>query len=238
MQECKGCSPTLSASPRRTPVAPALTASPISSPMLSLRLRTSAADTTIMKAGSVSLACFLPAGNTATCEAEAATVRLEAAPSLSLLQLRHCPLLAPFNRCGSGKRDCWSTMRPLWLLQNKLCWHAVLPLTSNRSSGVLVRGMRSPILMSGKFHNYSCRLIALSALRDAPSCSEADLYTSSMIHHACTVAVSYPRFQILHADLQQYKVDGHRRIKGPQASRCKKNSEGAGLSDDTQTVGM
>ena len=98
--ESRGCLPKLSASPRRTPVAPALTATPISSPMLSLRLRTSAADTTIIKAGSVSLACFLPAGNTATCEAEAATVCLEATPSLSLLQLR--PLLSA------------GALQPLW----------------------------------------------------------------------------------------------------------------------------
>ena len=68
-------------------MAPSLMAAPKSSAMLSLLCSTSAADTMMMNAGSVTLACFLPAGNTATCEDAATTPCLEAALGLCLARL-------------------------------------------------------------------------------------------------------------------------------------------------------
>ena len=85
-------SPRPSASPRSNPVAPALMAAPSSSAMLSLLWTTSIADTVMMNAGRVTLACLLPAGNSVACEDEAATASLEAALYLSLQVLKECHL--------------------------------------------------------------------------------------------------------------------------------------------------
>ena len=84
-------------------MAPSLMAAPKFSAMLSLLCNTSAADTTMMTAGSVTLACFLPAGNTATCEDAAATLCLEAA----------------LGRCLAKLTACLAT-RPLYCLESKL----------------------------------------------------------------------------------------------------------------------
>ncbi len=79
-------------------MAPSLMAAPNSSAMLSLLCSTSVADTTMMSAGSVTLACFLPAGNTATWEDAAATLCLEAALGPCLATLRACLARGPLNR--------------------------------------------------------------------------------------------------------------------------------------------
>ena len=95
-------SPRPSASPRSTPLAPALMAAPSSSAMLSLLWTTSIADTVMMNAGRVTLACLLPAGNSVACEDEAATASLEAVLNLFLPVLKECHLrLAQLGARGS-----------------------------------------------------------------------------------------------------------------------------------------
>lgn len=88
-------------------MAPALTAAPISSAMLCLRCRTSAADMMMMNAGRTTFACFLPAGNTATSEDAAAAASLEAALHFCLLLLWE--LLSKSFFCACCKlRQCRS----------------------------------------------------------------------------------------------------------------------------------
>ena len=87
-------------------MAPSLTAAPTSSAMLSLLCSTSVADTMTMNAGSVTLACFRPAGKTVTWEDAAAAACLEAALYLRLGVLPICVATGTLVRLSGVLWEC------------------------------------------------------------------------------------------------------------------------------------